>query len=223
MKKATGPVAISSDATVTISQEFGVRGTDPVNEMAHVCQCAHVHRRVRAFIRGSRRSCAVGGTVYTAATSVASIAGVPTPTGDAAMLFTVANTGSALTLTVKSGIIDVVRDWNLQTNDVNAAANNTAAVAAHVAEVVDGTILYFPSGDYWFTDTLDLSSVTATNVRLWNPAGTAKLRGGVRAGAASNVTVDELVFSGCGAGDRGDEHGGTYRHGLHLRQGGRLV
>lgn len=70
-------------------------------------------------------------------------------------------------------------------------------MAAHVAEVVDGTILYFPSGDYWFTDTLDLSSVTATNVRLWNPAGTAKLRGGVRLGAASNVTVDELVFSGC--------------------------
>lgn len=198
MKKATGPVAISSDATVTISQEFGVRGTDLVNGKWLTSA------NVLTFTEGCELSFAdlgdlalSAGTVYTAATSVASIAGVPTPTGDAAMLFTVANTGSALTLTVKSGIIDVVRDWNLQTNDVNAAANNTAAVAAHVAEVVDGTILYFPSGDYWFTDTFDLSSVTATNVRLWNPAGTARLRGGVRLGAASNVTVDELVFSGC--------------------------
>lgn len=196
MKKVTGPVAISTDATVTISQEFGVRGSDLVNG-----KCL-TSANTLTFAAGCGLSfddlgdlSLVAGTVYTAATSVASIVG--TPTGSTAMPFTVANTGTALTLTVKSGIIDVVRDWGLQTNEASAAANNTAAVAAHVAEVADNTVLYFPSGDYWFTDTFDLSSVTAVNLDLWNPTGTARLRGGVKLGAASNVKVDKLVFSEC--------------------------
>ena len=198
MKKVTGPVAISTDATVTISQEFGVRGSDLVNG-----KCL-TSANTLTFASGCGLSFAAfgnlsltAGTVYTAATSVVSIAGTPTPTGNAATLFTVANTGKALTLTVKSGIIDVVRDWGLQTNAASAAADNTAAVAAHVAEVADGTVLYFPPGDYWFTDTFDVSSVTAANVRLWNPEGTARLRGGVKLGAASNLTVEGLVFSEC--------------------------
>ena len=43
----------------------------------------------------------VDGTTYTVATSETSISGTPTLIGDAAKLFTIANTGKALTITTK--------------------------------------------------------------------------------------------------------------------------
>ena len=197
MKKLTGPVAISSAATVTISQEFGVRGTDMANGDKLTSANA------LTFADGCKLSVtnwgAVSlspGTTHTVATSSAGIVGTPVPDGAAAPVFTVANTGNAITLTVKGGIIDVVRDWGVQTGVENAAAN-TAAVAAHVAEVADGSTIYFPAGDYWFTDTFDLSSVTASGVTVWNPEKLAVLHSGIALGAAANVTVRGVVFKEC--------------------------
>ena len=197
MKKVTGPVDISSDITVTISQEFGVRGTDMANGDKLTSANA------LTFADGCKLSVtnwgAVSlspGTTHTVATSSAGIVGTPVPDGAAAPVFTVANTGNAITLTVKGGIIDVVRDWGVQTGVENAAAN-TAAVAAHVAEVADGSTIYFPAGDYWFTDTFDLSSVTASGVTVWNPEKLAVLHSGIALGAASNMTVKGIVFKEC--------------------------
>ena len=196
IKKLTGPVDISA-ATVTISQEFGVRGTDMANGDKLTSANA------LTFADGCKLSVtnwgAVSlspGTTHTVATSSAGITGTPVPDGAAAPVFTVANTGNAITLTVKGGIIDVVRDWGVQPGVENAAAN-TAAVAAHVAEVADDSTIYFPAGDYWFTDTFDLSSVTASGVTVWNPEKLAVLHSGIALGAASNMTVRGIVFKEC--------------------------
>ena len=196
IKKLTGPVDISA-ADVTISQEFGVRGTDMANGDKLTSANA------LTFADGCKLSVtnwgAVSlspGTTHTVATSSVGITGTPVPDGAVAPVFTVANTGNALTLTVKDGIIDVVRDWGVQTGAENAAAN-TAAVAAHVAEVTDNVVIFFPAGDYWFTDMFDLSSVTASGVTVWNPEQAAILHSGIALGAASNMTMRGIVFKEC--------------------------
>ena len=94
-----------------------------------------------------------------------------------------------------AAVVNVVSDWGLQTGSGNAAAN-TAAVAAHVASVTDGTELQFPAGDYYFSDTLDLSSVTASGLTL-SATGAAVLHSGMTLGGASDVTVKQLQFNGC--------------------------
>ena len=91
--------------------------------------------------------------------------------------------------------IDVVSAWGLQTG-AGAAAANTAAVAAHVSEVANGTELQFPAGDYYFSDTFNLSSVTASGVTL-SASGASVLHSGITLGGASGVTVNGLSFNGC--------------------------
>ena len=200
MKKATGPVAISSDATVTISQEFGVRGTDVANgDKLTSANALTFSDGCKMTVTNWLGIANTPGTTYTVATSTVGIVGTPALTGDAAIAFAVTNTGTALTLTVKRSIgsvIDVVNDWGLQTGAGNAAAN-TAAVAAHVGDVTDNAVIYFPSGEYWFTDTLNLSSVTATGVAVWNPDKSAILHSGISLGAATDMMVSGLVFKEC--------------------------
>ena len=200
MKKATGPVAISSDATVTISQEFGVRGTDVANgDKLTSANALTFSDGCKMTITNWLGIASTPGTTYTVATSTVGIVGTPALTGDAAIAFAVTNTGTALTLTVKRSIgsvIDVVNDWGLQTGAGNAAAN-TAAVAAHVGDVTDNAVIYFPSGEYWFTDTFDLSSVTTTGVAVWNPDKSAVLHSGVSLGAATDMMVSGFVFKEC--------------------------
>ena len=196
IKKLTGPADISA-AIITISQELGVRGTDVVNgDKLTSANALTFADGCKVSVTNWGAISLSPGTTHTVATSSAGITGTPVPDGAAAPVFTVANTGNAITLTVKTGIIDVVNDWGVQPGAENAAAN-TATVAAHVAEVVDGSTIYFPAGDYWFTDTFDLSSVTASGVTVWNPEKLAVLHCGVTLGAASNMTVRGIVFKEC--------------------------
>ena len=94
-----------------------------------------------------------------------------------------------------AAVINVVSDWGLQAGSGNAAAN-TAAVAARVAGVSNQTELQFPAGDYYFSDTLDLSSVTASGLTV-SATGAAVLHSGIKLGGASDVTVRGLQFNGC--------------------------
>ena len=66
-----------------------------------------------------------------------------------------------------------------------------------MAEVADNVVIFFPAGDYWFTDMFDLSSVTASGVTVWNPEQAAVLHSGIALGAASNMTVRGIVFKEC--------------------------
>ena len=108
---------------------------------------------------------------------------------------TIAFIGICSLASINAATVDVVSAWGLQTGSGNAAAN-TAAVAAHVSEVANGTELQFPAGDYYFSDTLDLSSVTASGVTL-SASGAAVLHSGIALGGASDVTVKGLSFNGC--------------------------
>ena len=196
IKKLTGPADISA-AIITISQELGVRGTDVVNgDKLTSANALTFADGCKVSVTNWGAISLSPGTTHTVATSSAGITGTPVPDGAAAPVFTVANTGNAITLTVKTGIIDVVNDWGVQPGAENAAAN-TAAVAAHVAEVADASTIYFPAGEYWFTDTFDLSSVTATGVTVWNPEKLAILHSGITLGAATDMTVNGLAFKEC--------------------------
>ena len=196
IKKLTGPADISA-AIITISQELGVRGTDVMNgDKLTSANALTFADGCKVSVTNWGAISLSPGTTHTVATSSAGITGTPVPDGAAAPVFTVANTGNAITLTVKTGIIDVVNDWGVQPGAENAAAN-TAAVAAHVAEVADASTIYFPAGEYWFTDTFDLSSVTATGVTVWNPEKLAILHSGITLGAATDMTVNGLAFKEC--------------------------
>ena len=196
IKKLTGPADISA-AIITISQELGVRGTDVVNgDKLTSANALTFADGCKVSVTNWGAISLSPGTTYTVATCSAGITGTPVPTGTAAAVFSAANTGTALTLTVKTGIIDVVNDWGVQPGAENAAAN-TAAVAAHVGDVTDGSVIYFPAGEYWFTDTFDLSSVTATGVTVWNPEKLAILHSGITLGAATDMTVNGLAFKEC--------------------------
>lgn len=196
MKKVIGPADIAA-ANVTISEELVVRGADIAagDALRSVCTLTF-SEGCKLSLDGFGGISLAAGTVHTVASSSVSITGTPVLSEDAARFFTLANTGTALTLTVKSGVIDVVNDWGVQPGAANAAAN-TAAVAAHVAGLGNGDVLYVPTGEYWFTDTFDLSSLTASGVMVWNPERNAVLHSGISVGAASNVTIDGLVFDGC--------------------------
>ena len=95
----------------------------------------------------------------------------------------------------KAATVDVVSAWGLQTGS-GAAAANSASVASHVSEVSNGTELQFSAGDYYFSDTLDLSSVTASGLTV-SASGAAVLHSGITLGGASGVTVNGLSFNGC--------------------------
>ena len=196
MKKVIGPADIAA-ANVTISEELVVRGADIAagNVLSSVCTLTF-SEGCKLSLDGFGGISLAAGTVHTVASSSVSITGTPVLSEDAARFFTLANTGTALTLTVKSGVIDVVNDWGVQPGAANAVAN-TAAVAARVAGLGNGDVLYVPAGEYWFTDTFDLSSLTVSGVMVWNPERNAVLHSGISVGAASNVTIDGLVFDGC--------------------------
>lgn len=196
MKKVTGPVTISA-AEVTISEELVVRGSDlAAGNALSSSKALSFGEGCILSVDGFGGISLAAGTVHTVASSSVSITGTPVLSENAARFFTLANTGTALTLTVKSGVIDVVNDWGVQAGAANAAAN-TAAVASHVGSVGDGAVLYVPAGEYWFTDTFDLSSVTASGVMVWNPERNAVIHSGLAVGAATDMTVEGIVFDGC--------------------------
>ena len=91
--------------------------------------------------------------------------------------------------------VDVVSAWGLQSGPGSAAANS-AAVAAHVSGVANGTELHFPAGEYYFSDTLDLSAVTSSGITI-SASETAVLHSGIMLGGASDVTVKGLEFRNC--------------------------
>ncbi len=196
MKKLIGPAEISW-ADVTISEELVVRGSDIAAGNVLNSSCS------LTFAQGSKLSLdgfggisLAQGARHSVATSSVSIDGTPELTGVATNFFTLSKSGTELVLTVKDAVVDIVNDWGVQPGAANAAANK-AAVALHVGSVGNGAVLYVPAGDYWFTDTFDLSSLTVSGVMVWNPERNAVLHSGISVGAASNVTIDGLVFDGC--------------------------
>ena len=128
------------------------------------------------------------GTVYTVAVSDASVVGTPTLIGDAANLFTVANTGTAITITAKPNA------GGMFLPGTENAAANTAALATFCAGATDGMNVLLSKGDYYFTGDFDLSAMTAKNVTIHSIDNAATIHATLKLGAAE--TVEGLTVKG---------------------------
>ena len=192
LANVTGPVEISSDEKVTLKGTYTARGADLA--AGHVITSG----TTLTFASGCKLDVtelgelefSTGGTTYTVATSETSIVGTPTLTGDAAKLFTIANTGKALTITTKPNPGTVFLP-----GEENAAAN-TAALAAFCSDATDGMMAILSKGDYYFTGDFDLSAMTAANVTICSIDNAATIHAALKLGAAENVTVSKVNFKG---------------------------
>ena len=199
LTKAKGPVEICDprSAIVTITDEYIVRSTDLAN--------GHYLTSEKEFIFGEGCRLSVSefddfiidpDNVYTVAVSSVAVTGTPLLTGDAASFLEVVKEDKVLALVGKKGAIDAVRNWGLKSGVENAAANS-AAVAAGAPRLGDVSEVYFPSGEYWFSGMLDLSSVSVSNLVLTGDGNGVILHSGVSVGASEDVTVRDLMFDGC--------------------------
>ena len=200
LTKAKGPVEICDprSAIVTITDEYIVRSTDLAN--------GHYLTSEKEFIFGEGCKLSVADleafpkmeqvSVYTVAVSSVSITGVPTLVGDAVNYFDIVKEDKVLALDCRKSRINAATGWGLKTGIENAAAN-TAAVADNFATVGVNTEVFLPSGEYWFSETLDLSGVTAEGLMLSGSDEGTILHSGVTIGASQNVVVRNFVFNGC--------------------------
>ncbi|MBP3405929.1 MAG: hypothetical protein J6N18_07485 [Kiritimatiellae bacterium] len=200
IKKAKGPVAICSPrpAVVTITDEYIVRSADLAD--------GHYLTSEKEFIFAEGCKLSVAdledfpkmdqASVYTVAVSSVSITGVPTLTGDAVNYFDIVKEDKVLALDCRKSRINAATGWGLKTGIENAAAN-TAAVADNLAAVGANTEVFIPSGEYWFSETLDLSGVTAEGLMLSGSDEGTVLHSGVAIGASQNVVVRNLIFKDC--------------------------
>lgn len=190
MKKLTGPVDVSNDMTLTISQELVARGGDLQN--GHYLQSAN------ALTLSS--GCALSvedvgvldlsdGKTYTIAKSDVGITGTPELTGDAANLFTVANTGTEVVITSKGGFVGGFLPG------VENAAANTAHLATLATVLSDNATIQFPGGDIYFTDAvMDFSAFTAKNISVMSLGKVARLHATIKAGAQEGFRIYGIVF-----------------------------
>ena len=200
LKKIIGPVKICSPypAIVTITDEYIVRSADLAD--------GHYLTSEKEFIFAEGCKLSVAdledfpkmdqASVYTVAVSSVSITGVPTLTGDAVNYFDIVKEDKVLALDCRKSRINAATGWGLKTGIENAAAN-TAAVADNLAAVGANTEVFIPSGEYWFSETLDLSGMTAEGLMLSGSDEGTVLHSGVAIGASKNVVVRNLVFEGC--------------------------
>ncbi len=136
------------------------------------------------------------GAAYVAARSSTAITGTPTLSEAAARIFSLANTGKALVLTVKDNVIDVASRAPLA-EGADAAAANAAAWAALCSDVggTDNLVFAFRAGDWSFGDALDATACTGANTTFWGTGPASILRSSLHLGAATGVAVRGLKFA----------------------------
>ena len=190
VQKVIGCPNVLSDTVLTVGTAFSVRGSDlaagnrlsSVNALTFSSGCTLDVTELGELDY-------TPGTVYTVAASDASVSGTPTLVGDAANLFTVANTGTAITITAKPNAGGVFLP-----GEENAAAN-TAALATFCADATDGMNVLLSKGDYYFTDAFDLSAMTAKDVTIQSIDNAATIHATLKLGVAENVKVSKVNFA----------------------------
>ena len=190
VRKVIGCPNVLSDTVLTVGTAFSVRGSDlaagnrlsSVNALTFSSGCTLDVTELGELDY-------TPGTVYTVAASDASVSGTPILTGDAANLFTVANTGTAITITAKPNAGGVFLP-----GEENAAAN-TAALATFCANATDGMNVLLSKGDYYFTGDFDLSAMTAKNVTIQSVDNAATIHATLKLGAAETVKVSKVNFA----------------------------
>lgn len=190
LTKVIGCPNVIKDTVLTIDKSFVVRGSDlkAGNKLTSVNTLTFNSGCTLDVTELGELEFSTDGTTYTVATSEASIVGTPTLIGDAANLFTIANTGTTLTITTKPNAGGVFLP-----GEENAAAN-TAALAAFCSGATDGMMAILSKGDYYFTGDFDLSAMTAANVTICSIDNAATIHATLKLGAAENVTVSKVNF-----------------------------
>lgn len=191
LKKVIGCPSVLSDTVLTIDQEFVVRGSDlaaghklsSVNALTFSSGCTLDVTELDELTFSKE------GTVYTIAESQEAIVGTPILTGDAGSLFTIANTGTSVTITTKPN------DGGAFLPGREYGAVNTAALATFCAEATDGMNVLLTKGDYYFTEDFDLSTLTARNVTISSTDHAATIHATLKLGAAQNVTISKINFA----------------------------
>jgi len=200
LRNLTGaPTIASATTSCTVTNLFVVRATDLAQ--AHVltapsatlafgaaCRVKITDVYARAWTKDEP---------VTIATASA-ITGTPAIDPSQADLFTVANTGTALTVTPKFTSVTVA-DWGIRPGAEYAAAN-AAAIAENVSALDDGMPLVFTeAGDYYFGDYLDFSGVTAANVRILSSESLSdpvNIHATVKVGAVTNFSLAGVTVKG---------------------------
>lgn len=168
MKELIGPAKITAAATVTVANRYIAHGDDLVagKFLSATNALAFGEGAVIEVDRLAEMALS-NGESYTLMESAGGFSGSPALAGDAAEIFTLAtaNDGKALVITAKPGCINAIKDWGLALG-AEAAAANAEVVAAELATLADNTVVFFPGGVYHFGEVLDLSALTAQNVRF---------------------------------------------------------
>ena len=132
--------------------------------------------------------------VYTVAVSKVGITGVPKLVGEAFTFLKLIKEDKVLALKSNEGSVDAVKHWGIKTGSENAQANSLA-VAKNKSRLVDESKILFRSGEYWFSDSFDLSGVSVSNLAL--TADGAVFHAGISLGASKDVTIRGFVFDSC--------------------------
>ena len=192
LKKVIGCPNVIKDTVLTIDKSLVVRGSDLVagNKLTSVNTLTFNSGCTLDVTELGELDFSQDGTTYTVATSEASIVGTPTLVGNAAKHFTIANTGTALTITTKPnpGAVFLPGEEN--------AAANSVALAAFCSGAADNMMAILSKGDYYFAGDFDLSAMTAANVTICSIDNAATIHAALKLGAAENVTVSKVNFMG---------------------------
>lgn len=198
LRTVIGPPTVDANvATLTITRSLVARGTDlaagkvltTVNALAFSDACT-------LDVTDWAPLSFTAGTTYVAARSSTAITGTPTLSEATARIFSLANTGTELVLTVKDNVIDVAARAPLA-EGADAATANAAAWAALCHDVggTDNLVFAFRAGDWSFGDALDATACTGTNTTFWGTGPASLLRSPLHLGAATGVTVRGLKFA----------------------------
>ena len=168
MKELIGPAKITAAATVTVANRYIAHGDDLVagKFLSATNTLTFGEGAVIEVDRLAEMALSTGGS-YTLMESAGGFSGTPALVGDADEIFTLAeaNDGKALVITTKAGRINAIKDWGLALG-TEAATSNAEIIAAKLTTLSDNAVVVFPAGVYSFGDGLDLSALTAQNVRF---------------------------------------------------------
>ena len=198
LQTVIGPPTVDANvATLTITRSLVARGADLAAGKILTTENALVFADSSTLdVTDWAALSFAAGTTYVAARSSTAITGTPALSEAAARIFSLANTGKELVLTVKDNVIDVASRAPLA-EGAAAAAANAAAWAALCRDVGgrDNLVFAFRAGDWSFGDALDATACTGANTTFWGTGPASLLRSSLHLGAATGVTVRGLKFA----------------------------
>lgn len=168
LQTVIGPPTVDANvATLTITRSLVARGADLAAEKVLTTENALAFADASTLdVTDWAALSFAAGTTYVAARSSTAITGTPALSEAAARIFSLANTGKELVLTVKDNVIDVASRAPLA-EGADAAAANAAAWAALCRDVGgrDNLVFAFRAGDWSFGDALDATVCTVLLLR----------------------------------------------------------